>query len=222
MGSPGVGREDSSDSAGAGLARVSQAVSRAALGQHHTAQGRGPGIGNRWGPARDTGSEGGPGPSPQWAMGNHYPNVTDRGRPAGAGAPASGTRAPRAARATRKTERAASPEEKVKVAAPEVQPTERKTLLSSETLRRLTGWSRRLDCSWDLRPTTWSRRPGTLGLGVHDRPSADRGLQPAPSGGAWRGLGAWCGAWPGAGSGGSADEFLGASRSPLALRHYPC
>lgn len=69
--------------------RVAQAVSRAALGQHHTAQGPRPGIGNGQGPGRDTQSEEGPGPSPPWAMSN--PQARDGRRLGGAGSRESGT-----------------------------------------------------------------------------------------------------------------------------------
>lgn len=107
-----------------------------------------------------------------------------------------------AARATRKTERAASPEEKVKVTAPEVQQAERKTA-PHPRLCRLTFWGGRLDCPWHLLSTTWSRRLGTLDPGAHDRPLAVHGLQPGPSagrgyleGGVWRAKGvAWRFSW---------------------------
>lgn len=62
---------------------------------------------------------------------------------------------------------------------------------------KLTGWGGRLGSSWHLWSITWPHRPGTLGPGADDRPSADHGLPPAPSaggggigGGAWR-LSGW-------------------------------
>lgn len=77
-------------------------------------------------------------------------------------------------------------------------------------LCKLTGWGGRLGNSWHLWSITWPHRPGTLGPGADNRPSADHGLPPAPSAG---GRGGVLGAEPG----GSAGGLSSASGSPLSL-----
>lgn len=128
-------------------------------------------------------------------MGNHDPNAKDGGRPAGRrGRPSVRNPYPEA-RATRKTAQAASPEEKVKVAVPEVLHTERKTVPSPETVQgHQPEQASRLFLALTLHK--WLGRPETLGLGAHDLPLADhsrqlpalggRGLEAGPRG---RGIG---------------------------------